>query len=89
MNSRHNTENEVSNDSTCENEDSKNQEQTRLSNVELSVVESGSKYINDDNLLECSLFHRNSAMQHTETKMLEHEIEFFFDTMTLRRIDKG
>ena len=68
INSHHNTKNEVSNNSTCENEDSKNKVKTRLSNVEFSVMESSSKCIDHDNLLVgCPLFHCDSAMHHVET----------------------
>ena len=63
INYRHDIENEASNNSTCENEYSKNQVKTSLSNIELSVVDSGSKCIkHDDLLVGCPSFHRNSAM---------------------------
>ena len=89
MNTSNNTKNEVSNSSLCENDDSQNQEQNSLSNVELSFIGSGWKFIIDVNLLESQLFQVHSAMQHVETKTLECAIEDFFDIMIFRLIGKG
>ena len=88
MNASNNTKNAVTKSSLCENDDTKNQKKNSLSNDELSFIESARKHINYV-ILGSELFQVKCAMQHVETKILEHAIEDFFDAMIFRLISKG